>query len=302
MERHVEDIARAADLKIKEALKQNEDLVQHVQKLQDKLDKTIPRRDATTIARMKMDDKKRAGKAAKDLFGLNSEAFKSKVDLDGKRPATTSKASKASASAKGKKGKNKFVAQSVLEKDAPKGTIRINLDSHDDFEIGHKVRIGDPKHKKTLEERWIVGHGSIILDSPLANAHLVGTTIVSLGPPTNAEQSAKLKRALNEHFIKQDVIFDMIVEPAMDEGEKIVADRAAQRKFEKRKVDKHIITARAALCQNISTTTMSATAAAEEAAHPVLPSSSLSTVSSLGKLITTDATNSNLLVLEEGYT
>lgn len=279
MEKNVQDIKAASTAKIREIERKNEGLAKEVQDLYTKLDKTIPRRDASTISRMKADDKKASGKAAA-TFGLTTSAFKTK-GLGGAAKRATSP-SKGKGSSRGKKGKT--VASTTLKKHVEPGTAVLQVDTMEGFEVGHRIRIGD---KKNAEERWVVALGSLILSEPLKNGHMAGANIVSLGPASGEVQTKSFERACVMHFITSDIIQNLLVLPAINQGEKILTDRKAQRKFEKRKVDKHIVSSTPAFCQTVGAGDEKNTA------------SSITSVNSVGKVIV--KSEDTLVTLNEGF-
>ncbi|GMH77361.1 hypothetical protein TrST_g9172, partial [Triparma strigata] len=278
MEKNVADIRAASNAKIREIERKNEGLTKEVQNLYTKLDKTIPRRDASTISRMKSEDKKASGKAAA-TFGLTTSAFKTKGAGNATKRATSPSKGK---SARGKKGK--AVASTTLKKHVEPGTAILQVDTMEGFEVGHRIRIGD---KKNAEERWVVALGSLVLSEPLRNGHMAGANIVSLGPASGEVQKKSFERACVLHFITSDIIQNMLVLPAINQGEKILIDRKAQRKFEKRKVDKHIVSATPAFCQTVGAGDEKSTA------------STVASVNSVGKVIV--KSENKLVTLNEGF-
>ncbi|GMH48764.1 hypothetical protein TrRE_jg2096, partial [Triparma retinervis] len=286
MEKNVEQIKAASDARVKEAEKRADALAREVQDLHAKLDKTIPRRDASTIQRMMSEDKKKTGKAAA-TFGLNSTAFKGGKDVKSRAKSGPSASGK-SKSAGGKATKGKAVATTTLKAHAEAGATKLNVDTTEGFAVGHRVRIGE---KKNAEERWVVSFGSIILDSPLKNAHMSGTSVISLGPPANAVQQKAFDRSWITYFIAEDIIQTSIVEPAIMQGEKIVLDRKAQKKYERRKIDKHIITCAPAFVKTLSTGDKSTSTA------PGV----LAMVSKMGKILSSLPSTGQLVRFDEGF-
>ena len=299
MEKNVAEIQAASTAKIREAEKRSEQLAKEVQDLHAKLDKTVPRRDASTIQRMRNEDKRSMGKAASS-FGLTSNVFKTERDKKShsmRRSAGTSK-SQNSRSTKSR-GKGNAVATTTLKSHGESGATKLDVDSTQGFAVGHRIRIGEKKGGNA-EERWIVGLGSIIIDSPLSNLHPSGTPIVSLGPPVNILQQKSYERAWLTNFILSDIIQIGIVEPAMMEGEKILHDRKAQKHFERRKVDKHVISCSPRYVDIVSADkiTHGSSATHDSSLHA---SASISAVSSLGRLIATSFQTDQLITFDEGF-
>ena len=288
MEENVKQISKAADARVKEAEKRAEVLAREVQDLHVKLDRTIPRRDASTIQRMMSEEKKKTGKAAA-TFGLNSTAFKSRKDSKLKsKPGSAGAGKAAAAGRKGAKGKGKAIAITTLKAHAEAGDTKLNVDTTEGFAVGHRVRIGE---KKSAEERWVVSFGSIILDTPLKNAHMSGSNVVSLGPPANPAQQKAFDRAWVTHFISAEIIQASIIEPAMMQGEKIILDRKAQKKYERRKVEKHIISCVPAFVKTLST---------EDKTTATTPGA-LAMVGRMGKILCSNPSNGQLVKFDEGF-
>ncbi|GMI35898.1 hypothetical protein TrCOL_g8668, partial [Triparma columacea] len=236
--------------------------------------------------RMISEDKKKTGKAAATL-GLNSTAFKS-GGVKSRAKSGPGASGKSKSAGKSSKGKGKAVATTSLKAHAEAGATKLNVDTIEGFAIGHRVRIGE---RKNAEERWVVSFGSIILDSPLKNAHMSGTTVVSLGPAANTLQQKAFDRSWITYFIAEDIIQASIVEPAIMQGEKIVLDRKAQKKYEKRKVDKHIISCAPAFVKTLSSGDKSIASA------PGV----LSTVSKMGKILSSLPSTGQLVSFDEGF-
>jgi len=249
MDKNVQEIKQVTERKVRDAELKAEQLAREVQTLHQKLDKTIPRRDASTIARMQQQDKSLMNKAA-SKFGLQSSSFKARAEKKGIAASSSTLSQRGGKSpsklSRGKKGTSKVYATTSLSCAANPGSNTIRINAVEGFAVGHRVRIGE--NKKTAEEKFVVALGSLILDSPIQNGHHAGTNVVSYGPPTTEVQQKAYERASVSHFISVDVILESIVFPAAAEGERIINDRKAQRKYERRKVEKHIISAVPVFC------------------------------------------------------
>ena len=193
-------------------------------------------REMDTVSRMNTAEKKKA----------ESTAAKAGIVLNGGKSAKRGAENRRGGNKSGSKaGKSTEVtkpvknANAVLSTHIPAGTATVPMDNAQakGFKIGQKVRIGEDQFS---EERFIIGFGSIILDSPLRYPHAAGEAI-AIVKATAKELKLFAGRELRLYIRTR--LIDVMIAKASGLGEQIVSSRRAQENFETRLLGKPLFCA-----------------------------------------------------------
>lgn len=131
---------------------------------------------------------------------------------------------------------------STLTKAAVKGATKLEIDNSHEWEVGSKVVIGAAPDQ---ESKFVIGLGSIILSSPLERAYGVHTPLQMYRPTKDEkEQFTKAQAILCVHSVLGETI-----DAAMNEGERVVRGRLAQKKQDARFVPRSVVVARPVFCR-----------------------------------------------------